>query len=91
MKEHYWCRKKKGLIMIREYKPKAEKSKNRNDIEWLHDNGKMPDRYYYQMNGKDPIENFMEQRRKIYKELGLLNQDDGDDTVNFTCEVNIKK
>ena len=38
------------------------------EIEWLHDNGKMPDWIYYQQNGKSAEENFLAQRRKILAE-----------------------
>ena len=34
-------------------------------IEWLHDHGKMPDWAYYQQNGKSAQENWDEQHRKI--------------------------
>ena len=34
-------------------------------IEWLHDHGKMPDWAYYQQNGKTAQENWEEQHRKI--------------------------
>ena len=34
-------------------------------IEWLHDNGKMPDWAYYQQNGKSAQANFEEQTRKF--------------------------
>ena len=34
-------------------------------IEWLHDNGLMPDWAYYQQNGKTAQENWNEQHRKI--------------------------
>ena len=34
-------------------------------IEWLHDNGLMPDWVYYQQNGKTAQENWNEQHRKI--------------------------
>ena len=29
------------------------------EIEWLHDRGKMPDWAYYQLNGKTAEENFL--------------------------------
>ena len=35
------------------------------EIEWLHDNGWMPDWAYYQQNGKSAQANFSEQQRKI--------------------------
>ena len=34
-------------------------------IEWLHDHGKMPDWAYYQLNGKSAQANWEEQHRKI--------------------------
>ena len=34
-------------------------------IEWLHDHGKMPDWAYYQQNGKSAQANWEEQHRKI--------------------------
>ena len=34
-------------------------------IEWLHDNGKMPDWAYYQQNGKSPTMNLYEQTKKF--------------------------
>lgn len=34
-------------------------------IEWLHDNGKMPDWAYYQQNGKTAQQNWEAQHRKI--------------------------
>jgi molecular chaperone GrpE (heat shock protein) len=34
-------------------------------IEWLHDHGKMPDWIYYQVNGKSAQENYNEQHKKI--------------------------
>ena len=38
------------------------------EIEWLHDRGKMPDWAYYQLNGKTAEENFLAQRRKLLAE-----------------------
>lgn len=35
------------------------------EIERLHKTGKMPDWYYYQVNGKSATENLWEQRQKI--------------------------
>ncbi len=34
------------------------------NIEYLHDSGKMPDWYYYQVNGRTFQENYLEIRRK---------------------------
>ena len=39
-------------------------------IEWLHDNGYMPDWAYYQQNDKSPTMNLFEQTKKI-KERAL--------------------
>ena len=39
-------------------------------IEWLHDHGKMPDWAYYQQNDKSPTMNLFEQTKKI-KERAL--------------------
>lgn len=36
-------------------------------IEYYHSNGSLPDRYYYQMNGKDAYSNLVEQHRKMNK------------------------
>lgn len=43
-------------------------------IEWLHDNGKMPDWAYYQQNGKSPMMNWEAQTRK-FKNEALANYD----------------
>lgn len=37
-------------------------------IEYLHDIGKMPDWAYYQQNGKTAQQNYVEQKRKMRKE-----------------------
>lgn len=37
------------------------------EIEKLHNSGKMPDWYYYQVNGKSAWENYAEQFNKISK------------------------
>ena len=34
------------------------------DYEWLHDNGYMPDRFYYQLNGGSLNENYHAQKKK---------------------------
>lgn len=39
------------------------------EIERLHNQGKMPDWIYYQVNGKSAQANWEEQRRKIYDNL----------------------
>jgi len=38
-------------------------------IEYLHDNGLMPDWAYYQQNGKTAQENYVSQKRKINEEM----------------------
>ena len=42
----------------------------KDQIEWLHDNGYMPDWAYYQQNDKSPTMNLFEQTKKI-KERAL--------------------
>lgn len=41
------------------------------DIERLHKSGKMPDRYYYQQNGRTAQQNYIEQRDKMRGESRL--------------------
>lgn len=43
-------------------------------IEWLHDNGKMPDWAYYQQNGKSATMNLYEQTKKFKERLFLEEQ-----------------
>lgn len=38
-------------------------------IEYLHERGKLPDRYYYQINNKSAQENFQKQREKIKEQF----------------------
>lgn len=38
-------------------------------IEWLHDNGKMPDWAYYQQNGKSAQQNFVEATKKARERI----------------------
>ena len=42
-----------------------EMAYTKEQIEWLHDNGLMPDWAYYQQNGKTAQENWNGQHRKI--------------------------
>ena len=51
--------------------------------------GTLPDKFWYQLNGKSAQENFMEQRAKLYEELAD-EDDDGDDEIKVTSEVKIK-
>lgn len=36
-------------------------------IEYYHDNGYLPDRYYYQLNGKSAQENYTDQKRSRFR------------------------
>lgn len=57
-------------------------------IEFLHDQQLLPDRYYYQLNGKSAIENYNDQHNKFLDKIN-----DNNDTapkVNFISEVLIK-
>ena len=40
---------------------------DKNEIEYLRSRGKIPDKFYYQMNGKTAQENYNEQRRILLK------------------------
>ena len=48
--------------------------------------GSLPDKYWYQLNGKSAQENFQEQRENIYAEL----MEEEDDQLIITSEVNVK-
>ena len=51
-------------------------------IEWLHDNGYMPDWAYYQQNGKSAQHNWNEQHRKIaekYRQIELEKRKQAED------------
>ena len=48
--------------------------------------GSLPDKYWYQLNGKSAQENFQEQRENIYAEL----MEEDDDELIITSEVNVK-
>ena len=59
-------------------------------VEMLHDMGKMPDKAYYQLNGKSAQENYADQKRKNQTMLReLLSGEDSD--LHITSEVRIKK
>ena len=51
--------------------------------------GTLPDKFWYQLNGKSAQENYIEQRAKMYERLAEEN-DDGDDEIFITSEVKIK-
>ncbi len=48
--------------------------------------GSLPDKYWYQLNGKSAVENFQEQRENIYAEL----MEEDDDELIITSEVKVK-
>ena len=52
--------------------------------------GKLPDRYWYQFDGKSAQENYMEQKAKMHERFAEDNDDDGDDEIFITSEVKIK-
>ena len=51
--------------------------------------GTLPDKFWYQLNGKSAQENYMEQRAKLYEALSD-EEDDSDDEIMVTSEVKIK-
>lgn len=51
--------------------------------------GTLPDRYWYQMNGKSAQENYAEQKARIYEDLDEQ-YDDEDGEIFITSEVKIK-
>lgn len=65
-------------------------------VELYHDLGWMPDRFYYQLNGKSAQENYADFKNKRFLEWKqeLLNRangsDDDDMDVHITSEVKIK-
>ena len=58
-------------------------------VELFHDMGKMPDRAYYQLNGKSAQENYADQKRKMQQRFFEEGTDVSD--VHITSEVRIKK
>lgn len=50
--------------------------------------GKVPDRYWYQLNSKTAQENYMEQRRDIYE--ALADQEDEGLLFSLESEANIR-
>ena len=47
--------------------------------------GSLPDRYWYQMNGKSAQENYQEQKEKMYSDLT-----EKDDELHIVSEVKLK-
>ena len=58
-------------------------------VEMLHNMGKMPDKAYYQLNGKSAQENYADQKRKM-QQCFMEEENDVSD-VHITSEVRIKK
>mgnify|MGYP006864433170 FL=1 len=52
--------------------------------------GTLPDKFWYQLNGKSVEENYMEQKANMYERFAEDNDDDGDDEIFITSEVKIK-
>lgn len=48
--------------------------------------GTLPDKFWYQLNGKSAQENYQEQREKIYTDL----TEDDSDELHITSEVKVK-
>jgi hypothetical protein len=48
--------------------------------------GTLPDRYWYQINGKSAQENYAEQKQRILAELN----EEEEDSVHITSEVEVK-
>ncbi len=48
--------------------------------------GTLPDRYWYQINGKSAQENYAEQKQRILAEL----TEEEEDSVHITSEVEVK-
>ena len=58
-------------------------------VEFYHDQGWMPDKAYYQLNGKSAQENYMAQKRKMQQQF--MNDENDVSNVHITSEVRIKK
>ena len=58
-------------------------------VEFYHDQGKMPDWIYYQLNGKSAMENYIDQKRKMQKRFE--ERENLNPNVHITSEVKIKK
>ena len=66
----------------------ANKNPNPQVVEFYHNQGKMPDWAYYQLNGKSAQENFNDWHDKRIQEI-IDSEDDSVD-VNITSEVKVK-
>ena len=58
-------------------------------VELLNDMGKMPDKAYYQLNGKNAQENYADQKAKMQQRFMEEENDISD--VHITSKVRIKK
>ena len=58
-------------------------------IEFYHDHGWMPDKFYYQLNGKSAQENFNDWHNKMMAKL-LADDSDDDFEIHITSEVKKK-
>lgn len=59
-------------------------------LSFYRDRGMVPDWYWYQVNGQSPIQNFEEQRRKIYDRINY-GYDWEPMNIKFTFESKLKK
>ena len=60
-------------------------------IELLRRLNKVPDLFYYQLNGKSATENYIEQKERIYEDLANTEEDENDDPeFYFTLESRVK-
>lgn len=57
------------------------------NIEFLRKQGKVPDIFYYQLNGKSATENYMEQRQNFFDSL---EESEEADTVQFIFTSEVK-
>ena len=53
------------------------------------DRGSLPDKFWYQLNGKSAQENHQEQKAQMYERLAEQ-EDEGDEEIFITSEVKIK-
>ena len=63
---------------------------NQKQIEFYRRMGYMPDWVYYQVNGKSALENYLEQKERIYAEQ-LNSKPEPMPSMSITSEVRIKK
>lgn len=61
---------------------------NKELLNFYRERGNVPDWAWYQLNGKSALENYQEQKVRIYD--NFVNSDDIE-TVNFTFKSEVKK